>query len=500
MKTRGKNRFLLPSLVSVLCAVLARETSAQTFTTLYNFAKAISAGGMQPATNMDGAYPLGNLILRSNSLYGVASAGGVAGCGTVFKVNTDGTGSMTLVALTETNFWPQSPLTLAGNTLFGTTFYGGISSRGTVFAVNTNGTAFRTLTSFPGVLGGMHPQGALISSGDKLYGTSLGALSGGYFGAKNSGTVFALKTNGTGYTDLYTFTPLGAAANNSDGGDPYQLILSSNTLYGVAIRGGASGNGTIFKLNTDGTGFAVVHTFSATSSDPNVVKTNRDGVTPAGLILAGNTLYGTASFGGNSGFGTVFKVNTDGTAFTTLHNFPPTSGFYPALTNSDGAVPSAGLVLCGTALCGTATDGGRSGNGSIFRINTNGTGFEVLYNFSETTYDLISVGTNSDGVNPNGRLICEGDTLYGTTYRGGYGGNGTVFSYALPPPQLTIGIGQSNIVLSWPISTKSYTLESTTNLQSMPWATVPLAPVVVNGQNTVTNPISGIQQFFRLSQ
>jgi hypothetical protein len=32
------------------------------------------------------------------------------------------------------------------------------------------------------------------------------------------------------------------------------------------------------------------------------------------------------------------------------------------------------------------------------------------------------------------------------------------------------------------------------------WTTNSPAPVVVNGQNTVTNPISGAQQFFRLSQ
>src|SRR6266404_86083 len=55
--------------------------------------------------------------------------------------------------------------------------------------------------------------------------------------------------------------------------------------------------------------------------------TNSDGAYPrSGLSLSGNTLYGTASDGGSSGAGTVFKVNTDGTDFTNLHSFPATSG------------------------------------------------------------------------------------------------------------------------------------------------------------------------------
>ena len=53
-----------------------------------------------------------------------------------------------------------------------------------------------------------------------------------------------------------------------------------------------------------------------------VSRHNSDGANPrAGLILSGNTLYGTASNGGTSGNGTVFAVNTDGTGFTNLHSF-----------------------------------------------------------------------------------------------------------------------------------------------------------------------------------
>jgi hypothetical protein len=44
-------------------------------------------------------------------------------------------------------------------------------------------------------------------------------------------------------------------------------------------------------------------------------------------------------------------------------------------------------------------------------------------------------------------------------------------------------------------------LQSTTNLNPpIVWSPVSPAPTVVNGQNTVTNPASGKQKFYRLSK
>jgi hypothetical protein len=43
-------------------------------------------------------------------------------------------------------------------------------------------------------------------------------------------------------------------------------------------------------------------------------------------------------------------------------------------------------------------------------------------------------------------------------------------------------------------------LQSTPNLASAVWTTNLLAPVIVNGQYTITNQISATQQFFRSSQ
>ena len=157
---------------------------------------------------------------------------------------------------------------------------------------------------------------------------------------------------------------------NSDGANPYAgLILLSNTLYGTAAAGGIEGNGTLFAIHTDGTGFTNLHSL-----------TYGDGVGPSGgFSLSGNTLYGTANGGGTSGNGTVFAIHTDGTSFTNLHTF----------SYSDGVNPHAGLVLSGNSntLYGATTIGGSSGNGTVFRVNTDGT---------------VTVGANSSIAFTNG--------------------------------------------------------------------------------------------------
>jgi uncharacterized repeat protein (TIGR03803 family) len=187
----------------------------------------------------------------------------------------------------------------------------------------------------------------------------------------------------------------------------------------------------------------------------------------------------------------VFAVNTNGTGFTNLHSFTSTSG--PSYTNSDGANPIATLISSGNTLFGTTWQGGGSGIGTIFSINTDGTGFTTLHSF-----------TGGDGARPVGGLILSSNTLYGTAYQGGSSGNGTVFSLSFSP-QLTIIPSGANVVLTWPTNVagfdySGYILQTATNLVSTVWATNFPPPVVVNGQNTVTNPISGNQRFFRLSQ
>ncbi len=181
--------------------------------------------------------------------------------------------------------------------------------------------------------------------------------------------------------------------------------MVSNTIYG--INGGGSDSGSVFRVNSDGTGYTVLKHFPQTYSSPNG-PTNLDGATPlAGPVLGGDTLYGSASQGGLWGKGTLFSLKTDGTGFTVLRHF----------AGSDGKAPYGELLLVSTVLYGTTAGGGDYGKGTVFRLNADGSGFALLKSFAGT-----------DGSLPLSGLTLSHGVLYGTTYKGGAAGYGTVFS------------------------------------------------------------------------
>jgi uncharacterized repeat protein (TIGR03803 family) len=489
--------FLLPALIACLGLMLAGQAPAQIFTTLYNFTAGSDSSGY--VFNSDGANPYAGVIVSGNTLYGTTWSGGSGASGTVFAINVDGTGFRNLHTFTarvaganSDGALPYAGLIVSGNTLYGTAGWGG-SGGGTVFAVNTDGSGFTNLHSFTNGDGAI-PGAGLILSSNTLYGTASEGIP--------YGTIFRINTDGTAFTVLHGFTP-----PFSDGDAPGGLVLSGNTLYGTASDDGSGGSrGTVFAINTDGSGFKVLHSFAAlfpgyTNSLGSVIYTNSGGARPTqDLLLSGNILYGTALFGGSGGNGTLFAIHTDGTGFTNLYTFTAADGFTSDgfSINSDGANPSAPLILSGNTLYGTAGSGGSGGAGTVFAINTDGSGFTNLYSFTAWSGAFI----NTDGGYPVG-VILSGNTLYGTAEGGGSGGTGTIFSLSLPagPPQLSITPAGATVILTWPTNSTDFTLQSTTNLgASAVWVTNSAPPLIVNGQNTVTNPISGTQQFYRLSR
>ena len=449
-------------LIALALLAAVNQSPAQTFTNLHSF----SSSG-------DGGNPYGSLVLSGSRLYGTANDGGSSGNGSVFAINTDGTLFSNGTVYTNLHSFafgdgvnPYDGLVLSGNTLYGTANQGGSHGNGTVFAINTDGTGFTNLYSFTGGSDGANPYGGLVLSGSTLYGTT---TQGGGFG---NGTVFALTTNGT-------FTPLHPFTGGSDGANPYcGLVLSGNTLYGTTAGSGSglAPNGTVFAINTNGTVFSNgtvftnLHTFISTS----------DGASPHyGLVLSNNILYGTASQGGSHGNGTVFALTTAGTGFTNLYNFTATvSG-----DNSDGTSPNA-LILSSNLLYGTATHGGSAGNGTIFVVSTNGTGFTNLYSFTT----LVS-SANRDGANSKAGLMVSSNVLYGTAVFGGSSHAGTVFALNLnsststppTPIPLTIQLAGNAVVLSW--------TNSTFALQSASFATGTYTNIT-GATTPYTNPIS----------
>jgi uncharacterized repeat protein (TIGR03803 family) len=139
------------------------------------------------------------------------------------------------------------------------------------------------------------PTSSLILDGSgNLYGTT-----SSFDSSSDGGTVFSVRTDGTGSHRLHTF-----ARGPNDALYPgAALILDrQGNLYGTTVYGGASGAGTVFTVRTDGTAFRVLHSFGSEESD---------GQNPvASLFLDGSgTLFGTTPGGGAGTFGTVFALS-----------------------------------------------------------------------------------------------------------------------------------------------------------------------------------------------
>jgi uncharacterized repeat protein (TIGR03803 family) len=471
-------RVFVFTVMAGLALITTGRVAAQTLTPVHSF------GGFP-----DGSYPIAGVILSGNTLYGTTADGGNPGAGTVYAINTDGTGYTILhnFAGGSDGSGPSfGGLLLVGNTLYGTASGGG--STGTVFKVNIDGTGFTNLVTFTNTNPGAEPTGGLVMANGTLYGTTFRG------GSANAGQIFAVNPDGSGFVDLFDFT------DDTPGFNPYAgLVYSDGRLYGTTDSGGEqSPSGTVFAVNTNGTGFTSLHTFSTPVYNSTLnVSTNIDGATLyAGVILSGGTLYGVSYLGGLYGNGTVFSVSTNGTGFTALYEFSAVG--QTALTNSDGQNPVGTLTISGNTLYGTTIHGGPAGYGTAFKVNTDGTGFVTLHGFSGIQ------GANRDGNNPFGGLILSGNILYGTAENNGTSGMGTVFRLSLTtiaPPPMAIALSGGNVVLSWASTDTGFALQSSAGLASQAfWSPVSPAPVVVNGQNVVTNAASGTQSFYRLIQ
>lgn len=475
----------------------------------------IGSSGFDPSsgstTNWDGIQPQAGLVAGGSRLYGVMSRGGNGGSGTIFAVNTDGSCFTNLHQFSPlamgfyTNSdgaWPKARLVLNGDTLYGAASAGGMQIwiGGAIFKVNTNG-CFVPLRYFSNSdTNGSSPNG-LVLVGNTLYGTT------GSGGANSSGTIFKLNTDGSGFACIHQFSTMNwnpniSASTNADGAACAASLIydaseaSGSFLYGTASFGGGGGGGTIFRLELDGSLFTVLHHFA-----------NADGTQPiSSLVLSGDTLFGTTYSGGVFGNGTIFKLAKDGSQFATLYNFNATVNDLSnsTQTNADGAKPAAGLILSGNKLYGTTEKGGAGGSGTIFALNTDGSGFTNLYNFT-TLVNNPDTGapTNLDGGNPDGELLLLNDTLYATASNGGAAGDGAIFALNLgaAPPTLQVGlISDGTIALSWLMPEGTWQLQATPSLEYPVWVDVQTTVTTNGSVISVIEPSASGNQFYRLQK
>ena len=331
----------------------------------------------------------------------------------------------TIVAFSSSQ--PNSaPVRGPDGALYGTTSVASSATGGLIYRAEVDGSAIVTLHQLT-INEGYSPVGGLILGSDgRLYGTtSIGALTE----ANTAGTVYRMQPDGTGFTILHRFQTYSAAnsagsAVNADGANPETELVEGNDglLYGITRAGGANGTGVIFKISKEGTGFTVLHTFGPITSAVNVTPVlNADGIGSASPLVAGadDYFYGTATNGGPSGNGTVFRVRFDGTGFEVLHAFTALveseSSTLP--TNEDGATPIAGLTDGQDGrLYGVTNLGGEFGNGTVYAIDPVSGVFSVLHDFD-----------GFKGARSTGELLLAQDgKLYGTTATGGTNAGGTV--------------------------------------------------------------------------
>jgi uncharacterized repeat protein (TIGR03803 family) len=358
-----------------------------------------------------GVYPYGHIIEGTDGrLYGTTFSGDGAGDGKIFRVNKNGTGVVVLRDFSGSPLDGRNPrcglLEASDGALYGTCYRGGSNDVGLVFKINKDGSGFLALKSFASAgFEGREPYSALIEGTDgKLYGTTRNGGSG------NLGTVYRLNKDGTDYQALHSFN---VAAK--DGSFPISRLLegSDRNLYGVTPSGGSNAVGTAFRLSKDGGSFSLIHTFRD--------YTFSDGAGPFDLMEATDGyLYGTTESGGtNRYYGTVFRMSKTGTNYSLIHSFG---------ASADGRNPQAGLIegmdgkLYGTTWAGPLSSSGGTDSGTIFRLNKDGTGYEIL---RYLTGNL----KNGDAYRPTASLLNASDgIIYGTTQFGGSSDQGTVFS------------------------------------------------------------------------
>jgi uncharacterized repeat protein (TIGR03803 family) len=324
-----------------------RITPGGVLTNLYQF-----AGGD------DGAYPQTGLVLGSDgNLYGTTPYHGAFGWGTIFKISPSGDFA-TLVSLDSSAGSPGSLLVagtdgnfyVVGNFGFGT-------GLGSVFSVTPGGVT-NVLTYFYGTNGftgwSSSRDMLLLGPDGNFYGATQygGARFRGEFAYPACGTVFQMAPDGT-------LTTLASLDGTNGAGVDALIQGRDGDLYGLASNGGpgfidhpaggSGGDGTIFKVTTNGTLSAVAFFNSTNGSGPGSIMQASDG-----------NFYGTTGSGGtNGGHGTVFKMTADGT-LTSLLSFNGTNGANPAYATL--------VQVADGTFYGTTDRGGPNNLGTVFRL------------------------------------------------------------------------------------------------------------------------------------
>ena len=348
--------------------------------------------------------PMGRLVKGADGAwYGTTVSGGAHGMGTVFRVMPDGTMTTVFSFSGVNGASPDAGLVDGGDgSLYGVTGGGGAHDFGTAFKLTTAGGvgSFVSLVSFSGTAGAVPGS---IPSGLTAYGSGIfyGVTRAG--GATGQGTIFRMLADGQ-VTSLVAFTGTSGAVR---GAEPVgSLVVAGQDLYGVTAAGGAGGFGTVYKMTAAG-GWSLMAEFTGSGG-------LRPGASPAGglALHSDGLLYGTTEFGGAADLGTVFKISRTSTpAMTVVRNFDDPAGSQPV---GNLSLDAAGQWW------GVTAAGGNAGLGTVFKISPSGTHTVVTHLTGQS-------GAAPGAVPRTGLTPDTGGTWMGVTSAGGPGQAGMVF-------------------------------------------------------------------------
>jgi len=395
----------LTAILRCCCAVIfgtAIFAHAQTLTVLHTF-----TGGA------DGYEPFAGVTLdQQGRIYGTTYGGGSHGGGVVYRLVRGGEGWVlspiySFGSQDHDGNTPYSRVIFGpGGLLYGTTVYGGAENYGTVFSLQPPAAACKA-SLCPWVETVLHSfaggaDGTYPQFGDLIFdqaGNIYGTTSGG--GSSGDGVVFKLTRSGSGWTEsvIWDFT------GGNDGGGIFGGVIfdSAGNLYGTTSFDGSHGYGTVFELSRTQSGWSETTLYSFTGEY---------GSGSGGLIMdAHGNLFGiTGLLGGDISATYELTPQNGSWAFTLLQNF---GDEYIA------AVAAPTFDSQGSLYGSLPTTGGDLNGGEIFKLTPSGN--QWVYS-SFYTFDGSSSGT------PLGAVTFDASgNMYGTGLDGGSDFDGTVW-------------------------------------------------------------------------
>jgi uncharacterized repeat protein (TIGR03803 family) len=253
--------------------------------------------------------------------------------------------------------------------------------------------------------------------------------------------VFEIKNTGTVAAPVYAGAPTTLATfNGTDLAAGWLTADANGNLFGTTEVGGVGG-GTVFEIQNTGTRASPVY-----ASAPTTLIT-LSGTPPGGVFLdASGDLFGTTSAsGGNGNYGTVFEIQNTGTRAAPVYASAPTT--LVTFNGSNGENLGGLTADANGDLFGAAYGGGASNRGTVFEIQNTGTVAAPVYASTPTTLVTFN-GTN--GQNPQEVIIDANGDLFGTTFKGGANGDGTVFEVQ------NVGTRAAPVYASTPITLVSF--------------------------------------------